>query len=45
MVLLIASVATLAGLFVVTNLLSRMSRPQVAYMSNQWLVEQRRSHS
>jgi Flp pilus assembly protein protease CpaA len=45
MVLLITSVVTLAGLFLVTTLLSRSRRPQVAYMSNQWLAEQRRSHS
>jgi hypothetical protein len=45
MVLLIASVVTLAGLFLATTLLSHISRPQVAYMSNQWLAEQRRSHS
>jgi hypothetical protein len=45
MILLIASVVTLTGLFLVTTLFSRMSRPQIAYMSSQWLVEQRRSHS
>jgi hypothetical protein len=45
MVLLITSVVTLGGFFLITNLLSRVSRPQVTYMSNQWLAEQRQSHS
>jgi hypothetical protein len=47
MVLLISILLTLTGMFIVTKVLSRLSaRPaQLGCMSEQWLAEQRQSHS
>lgn len=47
MILIISILVTLTGMFVITKLLSRMSAKsaQMGVMSEQWLAEQRQSHS
>jgi len=47
MVLFVGVLVTLTGLFVITKLLSRVGvkSAQLGRMSEQWLAEQRQSHS
>ena len=47
MVLILSVLITLTGMFVITKLLSRLSvkSTQLGTMSEQWLAEQRQSHS
>jgi hypothetical protein len=47
MLLILGILITLTGMFVITKLLSRLSvkAPQLGVMSEQWLAEQRQSHS
>jgi hypothetical protein len=47
MILIISILLTLTGLFAITKVLSRMSAKtaQLGCMSEQWLAEQRQSHS